>query len=60
MTPFAEMLKIDELRAGMFRSLGCDPGDSAEEAAVNMVIAWPKLAALWPSGVPGVRQSHSD
>lgn len=53
MSPFDEVLDVGYLRAGLFGSLGCDPGGSIEEAAANMVVAWPKLAALWPSYSPG-------
>ena len=53
MTPFEEVMDVGFLRAGLLASLGCEPGSSVEEAAANMVMAWPRLAELWPSDSPG-------
>ncbi len=53
MTPFEEVLGIDTLRAGLFDSLGCEPGESVEDCAENMVAAWPQLADIWPADAPG-------
>jgi len=53
MTPFEEVLGIDTLRAGLFDSLGCEPGESVEDCAENMVAAWPRLADIWPADAPG-------
>ena len=54
MSPFEEVMDIGLLRAGLLGSLGCDSGSSVEEAAANMVMAWPKLAELWPPDSPGM------
>jgi len=53
MTPFEEVLGIAYLRAGLFDSLGCEPGESVEDCAENMVAAWPRLADIWPADAPG-------
>jgi hypothetical protein len=53
MTAFEEVLEAECLRAGMLGSLGCEQGESAEDAAAGMVTAWPRLAELWPTSAPG-------
>lgn len=53
MNPLEEVMGVGLLRAELLTSLGCDPGSSVEDAAANMVMAWPKLAGLWPLDCPG-------
>ena len=57
MTPFEEVLDTEFLRAGLLDSLGCEQVDSVENAAASMVVAWPRLAELWPTSAPAVTRS---